>query len=183
MNLQEVKNIIRIILKEEFDSNIEIVPVDMEYAKDTWNIMYGGGEFGFDSILDYVDEGMSKSIMKDGEIIGVYLLGDTQLPEMLSYYDDFFSKDYGLTYKLEEGVDIESYKSKKGINGIHLYIEPEYRNKGIGKVLIEHAENLGDYIWGQHDLKLNNIENWLKRRKLIAKTYNKEKLDGYITST
>lgn len=160
---------------------ITLVPVDMDFAKKHWDEIFSDAKFGFDAAKSYVDETISKSISINDKIIGVYLLGDTQLPEILSYYDNDFKDKF--SYKLEKDANIENYKDKKGIYGIFLYVLPEYRNEGYGKKLIEYSQSIGDYVWGQHDLKLNNIEHWLKKRKLIGRIYYLNKFSGYITAT
>lgn len=72
-------------------------------------------------------------------------------------------------------MDLEKYKDKKGVEGCALGIFPEYRNKGIGFLMIdtsiEYAKNNNiDYIFGQHYKTLNNIEYWKRIRKLIAES-------------
>ena len=47
----------------------------------------------------------------------------------------------------------------------------EYKNSGIGKMLIEYPKTLGvDYIWGYQLKALENINDWLKRRKIYLQT-------------
>lgn len=62
----------------------------------------------------------------------------------------------------------------RGIEGVGLYLLPEYRNKGLGKALIQYPyEILCDqfsYIWGGQEKDLNNLFDWLKRRELIYDT-------------
>lgn len=82
---------------------------------------------------------ISKQIKKDGKIIGFYLFG---------------TKNW-----------IEKYKYLKGVQGIALYVLPEHRNLGYGKMLMFYGECLPyDYIFGLHDKGLNNEENWKRRR-------------------
>lgn len=56
----------------------------------------------------------------------------------------------------------------KGIQGVALALDKEYRGTGIGKKLINVPYTLGaDYIWGMHLDSLNNLKDWLKRRELV----------------
>ena len=56
-----------------------------------------------------------------------------------------------------------------------LFIEKDFRGLGWGNKLKDHPKKLMeildiDYIWGQQYKDLNNINDWLKRRKLIDET-------------
>ena len=62
----------------------------------------------------------------------------------------------------------------KGIEGVALYLHEDYRNKGLGRHLIQYPyEYLNQdfsHIWGGQEKDLNNIVDWLKRRELIYDT-------------
>jgi hypothetical protein len=94
----------------------------------------------------------------DGNIAGFYILKESTIPPT----------DTDLFRKL---------KNLKGVEGVALGIIEEYKNYGIGKDLIEHPKTLGfDYIWGYQLKSLENINDWLKRRKIYAETR-----DLYVT--
>jgi GNAT superfamily N-acetyltransferase len=93
----------------------------------------------------------------DDEIIGIYLLGNTQLSDIL---------------------ETDKYNGLTGIEGVLLVVDETIRGMGGGNKLKNHIITLGyDYIWGQQLKTLNNLEDWVKRRKLIAETE-----DTYITA-
>ena len=81
-------------------------------------------------------------VVKDnGRIIGGYFLGQNQLPSDVKGAAD--------------------YADKRGIEGVALFVLPEYRGKGIGHTLRDIPLHSGmDYIWGQHYDELNNLEPW-----------------------
>ena len=62
----------------------------------------------------------------------------------------------------------------KGIEGVALFLKPEFRNQGLGKVLIEYPytrlNQEFSYIWGGQEKTLNNIYDWLKRREILYDT-------------
>jgi GNAT superfamily N-acetyltransferase len=89
-----------------------------------------------------VDWNLSVKLVLDNKIIGCYLFSEGSIDE---YTDDF--------------------KDKKGIEGVALVVDKEYRNLGYGKLLIKYSESLPyDYIWGQHLKGIGNLEHWKKRR-------------------
>lgn len=106
----------------------------------------------FDAYIKYVSN-FDKSIMllnNNDEIFGVYILGDKQICE--------FTNDV-------------SYKNLKGIEGVLLGVDESIRGNGYGNQLKDYPRTLGvDYIWGQQLKTLNNLDDWLKRRKLVAIT-------------
>ena len=58
-----------------------------------------------------------------------------------------------------------------GIQGVALGVSSKYKNLGIGKKLIEYPQTLGaDYVWGYQPKDLENINDWLKRRKIYAES-------------
>lgn len=95
-----------------------------------------------------VDENISVVAEVDGKIGGFYFLREEEIP----------------------ATKTELYKELsqlRGIEGIALGVFKEYKQYGIGKDLIEYPKTLGyDYIWGYQLKSLENINDWLKRRKL-----------------
>jgi len=88
-----------------------------------------------------------KLVDDEDNILGVYLLGDTQL------------KGYSLYSKLN------------GVHGVLLAVDSEIRGLGWGNKLKDYPKTMGySYIWGEQLKSLNNIKDWLKRRDLLADT-------------
>jgi|LauGreDrversion4_2_1035121.scaffolds.fasta_scaffold555560_2 GNAT superfamily N-acetyltransferase len=100
-----------------------------------------------------VNEQLSVVAEVDGEIAGFYFINnDPIIP----------------------GGDPEVYERLNqliGVEGVALGVFSEYKNSGIGKMLIEYPKTLGvDYIWGYQLKALDNINDWLKRRKIYLQT-------------
>ena len=93
---------------------------------------------------------MNKSIVAkvNGELAGFYFICDKQIPKGGNGYEDL--------------------KDLNGVEGIALGVLKEYKNKGVGKKLIEYPKSIPnvDYIWGYQFKSLKNIDDWLKRRKI-----------------
>lgn len=109
-----------------------------------------------------VDMKISKKLVVDGKIVGVYLLGERDLLQFLNAHAKYS--------KIELSPEDRKWlKGKRGVKGTALVVLPEYRARGFGKQLIDLPSKLGyDYIWGEALKSLNNLEHWLKRRKLVA---------------
>ena len=100
-----------------------------------------------------VNEELSIIAEVDGEIAGFYFLNDE--PIMPGGDQEVYDKLSTLT----------------GLEGVALGVFNEYKNLGIGKMLIEYPKTLGfDYIWGYQLKALDNINDWLKRRKIYVQT-------------
>ena len=87
-------------------------------------------------------------ILDNDKIMGLYLIGDKQLNH-------------------------SDYKHLRGIEGVLLAIDESIRGNGWGTKLKDYVSTLGyDYVWGQQYKELNNLEDWLKRRKLVKQSGN-----------
>jgi len=65
----------------------------------------------------------------------------------------------------------ENYKDKVGIQGVALFLLPEFRGQGIGAALRAIPVEMEgvDYVWGMHLASLKNVKNWVKYgRKVIS---------------
>jgi 8-oxo-dGTP pyrophosphatase MutT (NUDIX family)/GNAT superfamily N-acetyltransferase len=94
-------------------------------------------------------------VVKDGDkVIGAYLLAPNQLPEVFP------------------GKETKAYKGRKGIEGVALFLLPEYRGAGVGRKLrgMPMTSNY-DYIWGQHFEDLSNLQNWVNFGRTHLFTY------------
>jgi predicted double-glycine peptidase len=123
-----------------------------------------------EKLIKYIDAvtNYSKSIVVElnDEIIGTYLFGDRQIESAIK------------TNKCDKiYIKLEDYKNKIGLEGVALSISDKHRKLGIGSKLKDYVKNLGvDYVWGLQFKNLNNLDMWLKRRKLAA-----ENNDLYVT--
>jgi hypothetical protein len=101
----------------------------------------------------------SKSViaLKGNVVLGFYILGDRQL---LAGVEE------------EEATpteDLSSYGAKTGVEGVALGIIPIARGNGLGSKFKNYPKTLGvDYVWGIQLKQLNNLEHWLKRRRVVA---------------
>ena len=108
----------------------------------------------FDEVcIEALDNDFSNSyVVKDrGRIIGGYFLGNHQLPS--------------------EVKGSAPYNNKHGIEGVALFVLPEYRGKDIGRLLRDIPLKMNiDYIWGQHYDELNNLAPWIKFGRKVLDT-------------
>ena len=94
--------------------------------------------------------GLSVVVEVDGGVGGFYFLTQADLPP-------------------KEGTGITD--DMVGIQGVALGVSSKYKNLGIGKKLIEYPQTLGaDYVWGYQLKDLENINDWLKRRKIYSES-------------
>lgn len=113
-----------------------------------------------ESLIEYVlistEWGISRKLVLGDETIGVYLL----------------SARYPITDIVppeKSHEDLSQYASKRGVEGIALLIDPKYRGRGYGELLKNLPRQMGfDYVWGQQLHSLGNLQQWLKRRRLVA---------------
>jgi GNAT superfamily N-acetyltransferase len=94
--------------------------------------------------------GLSVVVEVNGEVGGFYFLSQADLTP-------------------KEGTGITD--DMIGIQGVALGVSSKYKNLGIGKRLIEYPQTLGaDYVWGYQLKDLENINDWLKRRKIYSES-------------
>ena len=94
--------------------------------------------------------GLSVVAEVNGEVAGFYFLAQNDLPP---------KKDTGITADMV------------GVQGVALGVSNKYKSLGIGKKLIEYPKTLGvDYVWGLQLKQLENINDWLKRRKIYSES-------------
>ena len=130
-------------------------------------------QYEFESIKDFIMSSVNwnKSIKatSDDKTVGIYLIGDRQLFDVI---ED------------EKAVPIENldkYKGKIGVEGVALAVMPEFQKIGIGKKLKDALLSMtsANYIYGLQYKSLNNLQNWLKSRRLVAQSTGDEAV--YIT--
>ena len=104
-------------------------------------------------VLDKLDLSVSLvAELPDGTIVGGYFLKKTNLPEIIGNFYDF---------KGDKSV---------GIEGVSLFVHPDYKSLGIGhklKYFYKDNDEGIDFIWGQAYHDLDNIQYWLKNRTLF----------------
>lgn len=131
----------------------QAIPKEKQYEA----ILFGYQSFShtikFDSFNTYLksttDWDKSFYLIDEEEIIvGVYLIGNNQLP-----------------------IHNEKYNDLNGVEGVLLAVDEDIRGFGFGNRFKDMPKTLGvDYIWGQQFKLLGNLEDWLKRRELVFET-------------
>ena len=85
--------------------------------------------------------GESKYLVSNGEIIGGFLIYECCVS---SYYDTVKTE----IPEIKVHMNPDGFKDKSGVYLEYIFVKPEWRNKGLGKEMISHIENLGyDYMW------------------------------------
>jgi hypothetical protein len=106
-----------------------------------------------------INKNITKILTLNDKVIGGYVLSEADVLNV------------GL------GVEIKELEHKKGVEGVALYVDDEYRDFGFGKMLRNLPRRLGyDYVFGSQLKTLNNIDDWLKHRVMVA-----ENKSGYLT--
>jgi GNAT superfamily N-acetyltransferase len=111
-----------------------------------------------DALIGYLnhatDWNLSKKLVYNGKIIGCYLFGEGDIEQLVSNC---------------KHIDLSPFEGLHGIEGIAVAVLPEYRGTGLGNKLKDLPKHMGyDYVYGQQLKSLNNLEDWLKRRFLVA---------------
>lgn len=108
----------------------------------------------------YADWDLSRKLMRDGTMIGFYLLQEDSIAELTN-------NRYDRCKPLE---DLSVYATKRGIEGIILLVLPAYRGHGYGNLLKDLPRQMGyDYVYGeQFKASPAVLQHWLKRRRLVA---------------
>jgi hypothetical protein len=131
------------------------IPKEMRIEAITWAFEYfkyvTPKDYFFGILQQETNWDISAILLDDEDkIMGLYLLGDSQLDS--------------LTVN-------EKFIKLKGVEGVLLAVSEKIRGEGWGNKLKDYPKTLEfDYIWGQQLKSLNNLEDWLKRRELIAET-------------
>lgn len=107
-------------------------------------------------VQSYTDWQLSRKLMLGDQMIGFYLLREGSIIELANACGDVTE-------------DLTRYQDKRGVEGIALVVIPEYRGTGYGNLLKNYPKTMGyDYIYGMQLKTLGNLDDWLKRRRLIA---------------
>lgn len=147
MNLDKEKIEISLVKEEEID---EMLDLKYQYFKQFYSLKKDHHEYA----LNKLDLNWSLVAKYEDRIIGGYILQETKLPIFFDNFYHFPKGDY------------------KGVEGVSLFVDEEYKGNSIGKMLMEYYKDSDlDFIWGQAFHSLNNIEHWLKRRILFNDKY------------
>lgn len=144
-------------MKDNYNLSIEQgISHDIIYDVVNWLYQYFSNHIGYREfaliVLSNTNWEISATLTDDyGDLYGVYLLGDAQVPI--------------------DKLCLNKYANLKGVEGIALAIDPNIRGLGYGNLLKDYPKSLEiDYVWGQQLKSLNNLDMWLKRRKLVGIT-------------
>jgi len=128
----------------------ELIDNVLEFSYPYFNHLMG--KYSYEEYLKSVtDWGVSAMLFDDdGKMLGTYLLGDHQITDF---------------------VTASKYDNLVGVEGVLLVVDSTIRGMGYGNKLKDYPKTLGvDYIWGQQFKGLKNLDDWLKRRELVATT-------------
>lgn len=147
-------------LNEQVDGHVEIRPFGYEdfgpvyeMLEDVYSKLQGASARWIWGVIEAeCNSDFNNSIVAtvNGEVAGFYFLSPSDLPP----------KD-----------DIT--ENMRGIQGVALGVSSKFKTLGIGKMLINYPSSMGfDYVWGLQLKALENIDDWLKRRKIYSETGN-----------
>lgn len=124
---------------------------------------YGDWVWGYTQ--EKTDWNVSFKLVVDGRLAGFYCLAFRDINEEVA------AENYT---PLE---DLSRYSSKRGLEGVALFLFPEFRKFGYGSLMKNAVRSLGaDYLWGSQLKSLKNLKEWLHRRRLVA-----ENEETYLT--
>lgn len=156
--------------KEEADEpQVAIDPIakeDMAEVRRGIEMAFGHyGDWVWDYTLEKTDWNVSFKLVVDGRLAGFYCLTFRDIN------DEVAAENYT---PLE---DLSRYSGKRGLEGVALFLFPEFRKFGYGSLMKNAVRSLGaDYLWGVQLKSLKNLKEWLHRRRLVA-----ENEEAYLT--
>src|ERR1035437_7349744 len=116
-------------------------------------------------IMGKLDYDLFFKVTHSGKIVGTYQLYET---DFCAFIEGMKRRNSKLFLNIENS-EIEKWRDVGGVEGVQLSVLSEYRDRGIGKMLIDYVGKLGyPYIMGQHYESLGNIDHWAKRRKIVG---------------
>jgi hypothetical protein len=128
----------------------ELIDYVLEFSYPYFNHLMG--KYSYEEYLKSVTNWDISAMLvnDDNKILGVYLLGNLQITDM---------------------VEAPKYDNLVGVEGVLLVIDSSLIGLGYGNKLKNYPKSLNvDYIWGQQFKGLKNLDDWLKRRELVATT-------------
>ena len=163
----------------------EFLPVEghVKHLSKPWNPQLLKGVYecfvrNFNLEMEELAEEMGYPSYHDTELYVILANEEGQLIENDQYTPNMVKGFYALQAK-----NIESHIGQmhpqirkwqgRGLKGVCLALDQEYRGSGVGKQLINAPYRLNyDYLWGLHMEQLANLDHWLKRREYV------DKIDG-----
>ena len=110
--------------------------------------------------LACTDWSISVKLTFERKIVGMYLLKEEAISEIIP-------QEHITT--LHESLF--EYQGLRGIQGITLAIQEEYRGRGWGTFLKKYPRTLGyDYWWGIAFKTLGNLKDWQKQARLVGES-------------
>lgn len=162
-------HIIGVILEDINDIEIIHIGSDNESIEEALGVFAAAfPQHPLDEVRDFIMSSVnwdnSIKATSNGKTVGIYLIGDRQLSDVI---DD---------EKAEPAEDLERYNQKKGVEGVALGVAPEVKGAGVGKKLKEALLSMtnADYIFGLQYKSLNNLQYWLKSRRVVAQSNSDE---------
>ena len=115
--------------------------------------------------LSCVDWSISVKLTYERKIVGMYLFNEEAVSKIIP-------KEH-ITMLYE---NLDRYQDQRGIQGVTLAIQKEFRGRGWGNFLKKYPRTLGyDYWWGIAFKTLGNLKDWQKQSRLVG-----ESLDLYL---
>ena len=153
------------------DANIEISHIgsDKESIEEALGVFAAAfPQHPLDEVRDFIMSSVnwdnSIKATSTGKTVGIYLIGDRHLADVIA--DE----------NAEPSEDLESYNHKTGVEGVALGVAPEVKGSGVGKKLKDAMLRMtnADYIFGLQYKSLNNLQYWLKSRRVVAQSNSDE---------
>lgn len=149
----------------DMDASIAIEPVQQheisELLQMKWDIFgayYPTREACDTYTLASVDWNISVKLVYERKAIGMYLLKSEPVSHV--------SAQEQMTTLYE---DLSKYSDLRGIQGVTLTLQEDYRGRGWGNLLKEYPRTLGyDYWWCIAFKALGNLRDWQKRARLVG---------------
>jgi len=169
------KKIKTIVLESDsYSKEYELKPLSKEDAENAINLcdkIFKDSTFkcsqqnNKNRLLSLVDYNKSIKMIVNGKIVGVYLLSNK---ESMNDFMEFLKKE-GSPVTIVDQKLFEQLSDKNGIQGLVVGLLKEFRQNGLGEILLQYPKSLGfDYVWGCQTHGVSDVSKWLKRRKLIA---------------
>lgn len=148
---------VRSLLEDE----VQVEPItkeDMPRVQEGIELAFGHyGDWVWSYTNEATDWSISFKAVVEGQMAGFYCLN-------LRNVTDEVARN-----KFTPLEDLTPYDAKTGLEGVALVVFPEFRGRGIGSALKDATRGLhADYIWGVQLKSLGNLEQWLRRRRLVA---------------
>lgn len=110
-----------------------------------------------DSVMGSYDPAISIGIGSADRLYAAYFLAHNSVCKIVS--DE----------NMAAVEDLSPYQDRSGVEGIALAVSGAHRHRSLASMLKNYPRTLGvDYIFGLQYKSLNNLDHWLRRRRLVA---------------